>query len=122
MDCLPHIHISAWHAEPGFESAIPGIGALCKTGNADLMTALGVYRNSIARTSAYAGAVWQPVKIGQLQAGAFAGVVSGYRSGMMPFAAGVVTAPMGRARLHFTVIPKTEQTPATVALSASFGW
>jgi len=25
MDCIPHLHVAAWHAEPGFRSATPGL-------------------------------------------------------------------------------------------------
>lgn len=119
MDCLPHFHVAAYHAEAGFRSATPGIGALCRKG--DLLAGAGVFSNSIGNASLYAIGGWQPWRIGEARVGAFAGVINGYRRGAMPFAAAAVSVPYRDGELHFTVIPKVSNlSPLTVGFS--FTW
>lgn len=65
------------------------------------MTA-GVYRNSQCRWSWYAAEAWLPLHFGSVHAGAIAGVVTGYRSSVMP-AGGLALAIEG-AELGLNVI------------------
>lgn len=86
----------------------------------DLMLAIGVYRNSIAKTSAYTGMAWRPLKLGPVQLGAFGGMVSGYRQHPIPFAAAVASVPVGGMNWHLTMIPQNKYSPLTVGLSVSW--
>jgi hypothetical protein len=120
MDCLPHIHIAAYHAEAGYNNNTPGLGVLCDAGG-DWRLAAGTYFNSVRKQSYYAGAAWQPVKIGAVKLGAYGGLATGYKPHAVPFAAGVVSVPLGRAEFHLIAIPKvTGITPATAALSVTW--
>jgi hypothetical protein len=44
----------------------------------DARLVAGGYRNSLARTSVYAGALWTPLHLGPARAGVVGGVVNGY--------------------------------------------
>lgn len=122
MDCLPHFHVAAYHADAGYNNDTPGAGVLCAL-SPDVRLAAGTYFNSIRKQSAYAGAAWQPWGVGPLRVGAYAGVVTGYRAGAMPFAAAVASIPAGRAELHLIGIPAVpDVTPATAELSVSFNF
>lgn len=117
MDCLPHIHVAALHAEPGYRTATPGIGILCK--QADTLLGAGLYSNSIGNLSKYAFAGWQPLQLGQVKLGVIAGVVDGYRmnnGGATPMAALVASYK----HIHLTLIPGTPKNDAALALSFTF--
>lgn len=121
MDCMPQLHLAAIHAEPGYRGDTPGLGVLCRDG--DLLAGAGLLRNSIGQRSAYAIAGWQPLRLGPVRIGAVAGAINGYRyrdGAAMPFAAGVVSVPAGRAEIHLTVIPSSPVSPATLGLSLSW--
>ena len=112
MDCLPHLHLVAIHAERGYRSEIPGIGVLCREKKS--LVGGGVYRNSVHRETAYLAAGWQPVEAGMMRLGVIAGMASGYRDYPVPIAAGFVSI----GHLHLTLVPKVRNTtPATLGIS-----
>jgi hypothetical protein len=119
-DCAIQLHVAAYHAEPGYNNDTPGIGALCPI-NGDWSLAAGTYFNSVRKQSAYAGAAWQPLKLGPVKAGLYGGLVTGYSEGAMPFAAAVLSFNLWRGvDAHLIAVPKVEGlTPATAALSFS---
>jgi hypothetical protein len=122
MDCLPHLHLAAYHAAPGYRGDTPGIGVLCR--QADWLAGAGVFSNSIGQASKYAVAGWQPWRIGPVRVGAYAGVIDGYRyknSDAFPFAAGLLSLPIGHAELHLSLLPQWRDiSPATVGLSITW--
>jgi hypothetical protein len=117
MDCLPHIHVAAIHAESGFSSATPGLGILCK--QTDTLLGAGVYSNSIGNLSKYAFAGWRPLQIDAIKLGVIVGVVDGYRmnnGGAAPMAALVASYK----HINLTLIPGTPKNVAALALSFTF--
>lgn len=117
--CGVNVHLGAWHSEPGFESSTPGLGLVCDTRFEDTRAAAGVFRNSLRRTSVYVGAAWEPLRYGPLQLGIFGGLITGYREGPIPMAAGLVSWHISpKTDAHFTVLPSVKGlTPVTIALS-----
>ena len=120
MDCAIQLHIAAYHAEPGYNNATPGIGALCPI-NGDWSLAAGTYFNSLRQQSVYAGAAWQPVRLGPVKAGLYGGGVTGYRDEISPFLALALSVPLSKTiDAHLIAVPKVEGiTPAFAALSFS---
>lgn len=121
-DCLPHIHVAAVHAERGYHSGIPGIGVLCRKN--ELLVGAGVYQNSVKgdgprKTTAYVAGGWQPLQLRGVRAGLIVGLATGYRPGPVPLAAGFVSW----RHVHFILIPPVKDvTPATAAVSFTWGW
>lgn len=118
-NCGLHVHVAAYHSQPGFNTATPGLGVICDIPIEDTRAAAGVFRNSIGRTSAYAGLAWQPLHIGPASIGVFGGAITGYREYPLLMAAGLVSLHLAHSTtLHFTVLPSVKGlTPMTVALS-----
>lgn len=125
MSCLPHILAIALHSQGGFNTAVPGLGLFCRADS--FIAGAGAYANSEKaverKVSQYAFVGWQPLKLGDLRAGAMAGLVNGYsyNSGRtLPMAAAVLSYPLPRpfAEAHLTVIPPVRGvTPAVAQLS-----
>lgn len=122
MDCGIQVHAVAWHSRPGYESVTPGLGVLCRDG--DSLLAAAVYRNSVARQSAYVGIGWQPWRIGPARVGLFGGYVTGYRKIIGPgqaFGAGLVSFPASWGETHVQIIPPGRRDgPWAVAVGWSF--
>lgn len=128
MDCYPHVHVAALHADApaGYQTATPGLGVLCRDGV--WLAGVGVLQNSHGRTSEYVQVGAQPIELGPVRLGAIVGSITGYRAHAMPMAALVASVPVPVGELHFTVIPPVagliagRKTPLTVALSVSVNW
>lgn len=120
--CGLHVHAAALHSEPGFESMTPGLGVVCDTRIEDVRVAAGAFRNSIRKNSVYAGAAWQPLRLGPAHVGVFGGAITGYNRGVMPMAAGIVSMYLTpRTQFHMIIIPTVKGlTPATLALSVKY--
>lgn len=118
-NCGLHVHVAAYHSEPGFNTATPGVGVICDTRFEDVRAGMGVFRNSIGRPSVYVGAAWQPLRLGSARIGVFGGAITGYRDYPLPMAAGLASLPLAdKTVLHLTVLPSVKGlTPATVAFS-----
>ncbi len=71
--------------------------------------ALGEFYNSNWRTTHYLGACWQPLALGPLRIGVFAGALDGYpkmKDGNWFLAAiPLISAEYGRVGANFTIIP-----------------
>jgi hypothetical protein len=114
MDCLPHIHVAAVHAESGYRSFTPGIGVLC---GSRILAGAGVYSNSYGDASAYGAVGMQPWTVGGWKFGAVTGVVTGYAKSPAPLGALLVSYGV----LHLSILPPVKgKTPAVVAFS--FTW
>lgn len=123
MDCLPHIHMAAWHAEPGFRSATPGLGVLCDTDWQALRAGAGVFRNSEGAASAYGVGVFQPLRWGPLRVGVAGGGVTGYRRHEVLPLGGLAVSIRQSPDLehHFLGIPRVRGvSPVTVQYSITF--
>lgn len=122
MDCLPHFHAVAIHADAGFRGDTPGVGILCRENYAIL--GAGVFSNSIGKVSKYAAIGVQPIEIGSVKVGAYFGVVDGYvynEGKPFVFGAGFVSWRLDKIELNLSVIPLVEGvTPFTVGFS--FTW
>lgn len=132
-ECMPHVHVGALHAEGGYENTTPGLGVLCREG--DALAGAGVYRNSVADTSLYAIVGWQPLTVAGVRLGGFLGVVNGYpyRGGaFFPFGGAVASVPVPRnvvrlvndgfkdGEIHLNYMPKVRDvSPHTLAISAT---
>lgn len=104
MDCLPHLHLAAYHAEARYNSSTTGIGLICPW-EQNLSWGIGTYYNSVRRQSTYAGLAWQPWGLGPVKVGAFGGVVTGYRDAVMPMVAGVASVSLGASAWHLAYLP-----------------
>ena len=85
----------------------PGVGLHFTDGDHHKM--IGVYRNSIRRTSVYALYAWTPIDLGRVHVGAIGGVggvVTGYKIPYAP-AAGLFTMIniTDKINLNVTVVP-----------------
>jgi hypothetical protein len=119
-DCAVQLHVAAYHASPGYNNDTPGVGLLCPV-DGDWRIAAGTYFNSVRKQSAYVGAAWQPVHLGPVKAGVFAGLVTGYQYPVVPFAGLALSVPLGPIEAHLVTIPKVQGiSPTTVAFSISF--
>lgn len=140
-DCAAHIHIAAhhWNA-PQMESFTPGIGVLCRRG--DALGGISVLRNSRGMPALYAFAGYQPLQIGSVRIGAIAGLrtqavflVTNNRNwtwdastfdhtAVVPFGAAVASWRWRpNSEIHLMVIPPIKNvTPATAGVSLSWEW
>lgn len=106
MDCQLHLHTVAFHFDAGYEFTVPGVGALCDTKRPDLRAMVGLYSNSIAKRSHYAGFTWQPFRVGPARIGAAFGMVDGYRRYTHGYLTGALTFKVSeRGEMHLTVVP-----------------
>ena len=124
MDCHAQIHMAALHAEPGYNSVVPGLGMLCYNPELNLLTAVGAYQNSVGKQTNYIVGGRYLGAIDGVRYGYIAGFVDGYPVGAgkpIPMAAGIVSIPLQGGELHLTLIPPVPHyTPMLVQFSVSF--
>ena len=141
MDCAAHLHIAAHHWQaPQMHSSTPGAGVLCRDG--DRLYGASLLMNSRGMPGGYGYVGYQPIKLGALRIGAIAGVrtrsvfsqedwrtwtwnpASYVKTTITPYAAGAVSYRItDNTELHLMLIPAIHRvTPATAALSISWGW
>ena len=72
----------------------------------DLSAQVGIYRNSIDRTSTYALIDYTPLQLGPVNAGAFIGAATGYVPAVRPMAGAVIRIDAGRFTPALRLIPK----------------
>lgn len=109
---LASVHTERW-ARQDLNQTNPGLGVTAHL-NKNWAVSAGWYQNSYRRTSAYALAQWTPVHVQvdswRVDAGAEAGLVSGYRRAEVPSAPVMaaalvrVVAPKGWS-VNFTMVP-----------------
>ena len=112
---LASVHTEAW-ARRSLNQVNPGAGLEYQV-SPDVGYAVGFYRNSYRRTSAYALGVWAPLRLAipgglTASAGLAAGLVSGYtrtECPVRPLAAGAVLRIRDRAGLgiNLLAVPNT---------------
>ena len=89
----------------------------------DLSGQIGIYRNSMARTGAYALLDYTPLHLGPVNIGAFAGAATGYLPALCPMVGAVLRMDAGRFTPTLRLIPKVPgHNPATVALEIGVGF
>lgn len=83
---------------------------------------VGFYKNSYSRRSEYALAQWQPLAVGPVRLGAFAGYLSGYRL-RYPLGAGLMATVEVTPRLLLGVrhVPKVQNLTTSVT-ALDIGW
>lgn len=140
-NCAAHFHVAAhhWNA-PQMHSSTPGGGLLCRMG--DHLYGASLLMNSRGMPGAYGYVGYQPIKLGNVRIGVLAGVrtrpiflqenknnwtwnpASYSRTALSLYAAGAVSYQItDKTELHLMFIPAIKQvTPATAALSISWGW
>ena len=107
LTCALLLHLGAYHVGPDVSTLrhyTPGVGLVCPVG--ELEAAAGVYRNSWGDASAYVAIGQEPVHLGVLQIGAFAGVVSGYGDRVRAMAGLQSSMPFLDGRLRLQLVPK----------------
>lgn len=119
MDCLPQLHVAAYHARPGYNNDTPGIGVLCALAP-KVDFGVGTYYNSVRKQSTYIGLAWQPYSVGPVSFGVMGGAVTGYSSYPRILGAAVASVPAGPLILHFTAVPGASNSPAVAAFSISW--
>lgn len=87
----------------------------------DWSAQVGAYRNSIDKTSAYALAEWTPLQVGQLSAGAFAGIRTNYTKPVQPAAGALVRWQGEQASITVRLSPKAGNTGSAV-IALELGW
>ena len=113
------VHVGSKHSSGNYNENNYGIG-LVHQQNDTVSYAVGVYKNSVNNTSAYALAQYLPLQYKAFEAGFFGGVVSGYPHGIFA-AGGLVRVHQGAFYHQFQLIPKVKGvTPATVGYSLGF--
>jgi hypothetical protein len=119
------MHAISFHSQPGFETVTPGVGVTCER-QAGYYIGAGVYRNSIARTSAYLTAGIETPRA-PLRAGVVAGVATGYDEGpIQPIVGLTLSASLNRTtRVHALLLPLREKAKTSgivlhVAMSHAF--
>jgi len=84
----------------------------------------GAYRNSFYRTSAYAGIVYAPLRVGVLSAGVVAGLVTGYQHtvslGLAPTV--LIELPVTGVGLNALFVPKYGNSPGIAGLQMKVRW
>lgn len=97
-----------------WNEANTGIGVRHETSE-NTSVQVGVYRNSIDRTSAYVVGDWTPIGVGPVRVGAFAGAATGYERFKVAPVGGLVARVMGeRYGVTFRAAPKVSGYSAAV--------
>ena len=82
----------------------PGIGLHFTNGDYHKM--IGIYKNSVRKTSAYALLGWTPINIGPVHIGAIGGAVTGYAVPYTPAAGMFTVIDLGKSiTLNITAVP-----------------
>lgn len=146
MDCVPHIHVAAIHADAGagYNNDTKGIGVLCALGEkageevnksrqpldglADglsgrLSMLVGQLKNSEGARSSYAALSYHAWSMGPVSVGWFGGVVTGYQAiPLAPLGGVVASIPLSpHAQAHLALSPSPITWGSTsMELSVSF--
>lgn len=104
-------HIGSWHDKPGFNNVNPGLYYRHDNG-----ATVGIYRNSIRRTSTYAGWTFERDLSPSVSAAVTVGVVTGYEMRVAPLVVPSVAVGSDAFRVRLAVIPQVhEKQGASVA-------
>lgn len=106
QDRILVLHIASVHRQSGYNGFNPGIGLRLPYPGYSL--GFGAYRNSLERTTAYAGAEKSIAQIGPARLRLAAGLVTGYEKSIAPFVLPEIAIGNGAAAVVFTYIPAVE--------------
>ena len=92
--------------------------------SADFSGQVGMYHNSLYRTSAYASVDYTPLHVGRFAAGGFAALATGYRSGVTPAGGALLRWQGDKASVAVRLVPKISsmKDDAPGMVSVEFGW
>lgn len=103
-----NLHAHHWNRtdvrEQNLNEVNPGIGLRFVDNNFHKL--IGVYKNSVRKTSVYALMAWTPLGTESVRIGAVAGAVTGYAKPYVPAAgAYVVVKPIKNISVNITMVP-----------------
>lgn len=108
------VTLTSYHFDnDGQNQANAGLGVEQVVGDR-LSVIAGEYRNSISRTSVYAGLAWTPLTVWNLHAGFAAGVVSGYERHPIAMAVPMVSLERPRYGANIFIAPSLRDTSGGV--------
>lgn len=111
-------HVASWHSEDGYNNRNPGL-YLRTTGG----WAVGAYRNSIRRDSAYAGRAFTAELVLGLRAELLVGGVTGYEAArVVPLVAPSLLVGVPGGALRLTVLPKIDPKQGAHVAHFSVEW
>jgi hypothetical protein len=112
------VHVGSWHSEPGFNNTNPGVYVRTADG-----WTLGAYRNSVRRTSTYAGWTTGVDLAAGVRAEVTVGAIAGYFRPVLPMAVPSVRFALGEhlgARL--ILIPRINPKLGAHVVSLAIDW
>ena len=113
------VHGVSWHSSGNFNERNEGVGIVYNQSK-ELSYAVGVYDNSLSKTSVYALVQYLPIEYKAVQAGIFAGGITGYPLTKIA-AGGLVRINRGTVYHQFQLVPSIKGvTPAVVGYSFGF--
>ncbi len=83
----------------------------------------GAYKNSLYRESAYAGALWTPLRLGPARIGAIGGIVDGYNANggrFFPIVAPALTIEGYAAGINILASPRYRDSPGVIGIQVKF--
>lgn len=115
--CVIGLHIHSWHHEKQangkpYEDVTPGL--YIRTN--DTHGVVGLYSNSIGKKSFYFGKDYETNQTKRLKLGATFGVVTGYRTPLIPF----VTPSVTFDNVRFTIVPHTKYNAGAINAAIEF--
>jgi hypothetical protein len=96
-----------------------GVG-LEQTINEDWSVMAGEYKNSMYRTSVYAGVVWKPLRLGDFHFGFAGGAITGYLSHPVPLAVPTMSWEHQRIGANLFFAPHVKDAPGVLGLQLKF--
>lgn len=117
--------IASYHFDRGRDYNERNWGAgIERTVSENVRLVAGAYRNSFSTTSAYAGAVYAPLRAGVLSAGVVGGLITGYeRSVSIGFAPTVLLElPSYGVGLNALIVPRYGNSPGLVGIQMKVRW
>lgn len=115
------VNLGSAHSEPGYNNVNPGIYAVTDSG-----VAFGAYRNSVNKTSVWAGYRLESAPLGPFRAALLVGGVTGYSGALFsPMVSPSVSATVGAYTARLSYLPRhpTKQNSSdAVHLSVEFSF
>jgi hypothetical protein len=115
------LNLGSAHSEPGYNDTNPGVYAVTASG-----VAFGAYKNSVNRTSVWAGYRLESAPLGPFRAALLVGAVTGYGDNLFsPMVSPSVSATVGAYTARLSYLPRhpTKQNSSdAVHLSVEFSF
>jgi hypothetical protein len=112
--------VTSWHFDSaGHNQHNYGVGVE-QTVNERWSLMAGEYKNSMYRTSVYAGAVWKPWRLDDFRFGFAGGAVTGYRNHPVPLLVPTMSWERDRLGANLFFAPHVKDAPGVLGLQAKF--